>query len=151
MVRVWLLAASAGIVATSAGGGLAAEAQWWRPAMPVVRIDVREAGVPTPTLVLVYGEGGGDPFRSGSLAGDEIASCRTLAGVCTSGPSHNAFHLSSSGRQSVQIRWLNGDGKPTIGAVMWEGRGHPRQVDLRCDLGATDPHAACSIVRVVDE
>lgn len=150
MNRVWLLAAAMGALVTGAGGGIAAEAGWWGPSMPVVRIDVKEASVPTPTLVLVYGEAGGKSGGPRDLSSGQIASCRTLAGVCATAPAGNAFHVGGMRRQSLQVRWLNADGQAALGGVVWEGSGYPRELDLRCDLTVSDPQAACSIVRVQD-
>ena len=145
MTRVWHVAIAVAGLAMG-GASIASEAQWWGPVMPAVRIDVAEAGVPTPTLVLVYGED--RDLDHPGIAGDQIASCQTLAGTCSSVAGHSALHLAGAGRQSLQIRWLNGDGRPVISGVTWDGPGYPAQLDLRCDLGASDPRKACALVRV---
>ncbi|UYY58859.1 hypothetical protein [Sphingomonas sp. S2-65] len=145
MIRVWHVAMAVGGLAMG-GGSIASEAQWWRPVMPAVRIDVAEAGVPTPTLVLIYGEG--RELYGPGVAGDQITSCQTLAGTCNAVAGHSALHLAGSSRQSLQVRWLNGDGRPVISGVTWQGSVYPTQVDLRCDLAASDPRKACALVRV---
>lgn len=145
MIRLWLATAAIGGLALDAGVSIASEARWWHPVAPAVRIEVREGAVQAPTLVLVYGAG--DPFRVESLSG-EIASCRTLAGICATAQAGSGFGLSGTRRQSIQVRWLTEDGEPAVGGVVWQGAGVPRRVELRCDLTSRDPHAACSMVRV---
>ncbi|MBB5709027.1 hypothetical protein [Sphingomonas xinjiangensis] len=147
MIRIWDVGTALSGLAMGAGGSIASTSAEWGPAAPAVRIEVTEAGVQTPTLVLVYGASI-DPYRSDRQGSGQIASCQTMAGVCAASPAGTAFRLGGVQGHRLQVRWLDDDGESEVAGVAWKGSGVPRQVDLRCNLAVNDPHTACSIVRV---
>ncbi|MBB3694851.1 hypothetical protein [Sphingomonas sp. BK580] len=118
-----------------------------RPVMPEVVVDVRtpQGGRNSP-LMLIYGEAGSDPLRSGTLAPDQrIAQCQTVGSRCVSPAARREFAMPRQGPQSLQIRLFNGAGNPIVGAVTWSGSWHPSQVRLTCDLRITDVRSACAV------
>ncbi len=122
----------------------------WRPVMPAFAI---KANLPVaaprkePTLMLIYGEEGTDPMRSGTLARDQrISNCILDTGLCASSPARHELHADGPHAQSLQIRLLGPAGNPIIGAVTWNGPAHPSRVRLACDFRVTDPRKACTVL-----
>jgi hypothetical protein len=133
------------------GGAGYAAATGWRHSVPQVIIDVRIAdAVPkSPTLLLIYGEEGSDPFTKGAGRGDiRITSCNTRGALCISPPSQKEYLPGPEKPQSLQVRLFNGNGNPIIGGVRWVGSWHPDRIRVTCDLRLADVQKSCAISEV---
>ncbi len=119
--------------------------------MPAIVVEMKSgnAVITAPELLLIYGEKGSDPFRSGTLAPDQrISACRSSGTQCISRAARNEFLTEGAREQSLQVRLLNGRGNPIIGAVTWSGAAYPKRVTLACDLEIVDAHRACQVVKI---
>jgi len=133
------------------GGAGYAAATGWRHSVPEFIIDFRpaDAAPETPTLLLIYGEEGSDPFIEGSGRADiRVTDCETRGALCIS-PSFRKEYLPGPKKpQSLQVRILNGNGNPIIGGVRWVGSWHPDRVRVTCDLRLADVRRSCVISEV---
>lgn len=107
------------------GGAGYAAATGWRHSVPEFIIDFRtaDAAPETPTLLLIYGEEGSDPFIEGSGRADiRVTDCETRGALCIS-PSFRKEYLPGPKKpQSLQVRILNGNGNPiTLGHQAGDG------------------------------
>jgi hypothetical protein len=154
MKRYFNVLVGIGVLAFAAVATFAAAHAYWRPAMPALVVDLkakpREA-LP-PSLLLIYGDRGSDPLRSGTLAPDDHLSDCSLplshdAGraTCVSRSARREFHSVGTQRQSLQIRALNGHGNPIIGGLAWDGPAFPSAVKVQCDLSIADPGRSCTL------
>ncbi|MCA1198019.1 hypothetical protein K9B35_08575 [Sphingomonas sp. R647] len=136
------------IFALLMGGTALAAARSWRPVMPDVVVDVRTADNDqnAPSLMIIYGENGSDPFLEGVLGAERrISACKTVGSLCVSKAARNELGSTRARRQSLQIRLANGKGNPVVGGVEWVGAAHPQQVRVICDLRIKDARKSCSL------
>ncbi len=134
-----------------AGSAYGASKNLWRPAMPEISVQFRPADTSDkpPELMLIYGDDGSDPFRSGTLAADQhVNNCRTVNSLCMSRAGRKEFGLPPIRQQSLQIRLFNGNGNPIIGGVRWTGPAHPSQIVVTCDRRVSDVRKSCAVLRV---
>ena len=134
------------------GGSAYAAVQSWRPVMPEFVVDIRTAdgADKTPSLMLIYGENGSDPFLGGNLGADRrISGCRTIGALCVSRAARKEFGAVNERSQSLQVRLFTGKGNPIVGGVSWTGSWHPRQVRVTCDLRVTDVRRSCAVSEVI--
>jgi hypothetical protein len=147
MVKLSSVAAIAlGITASCITYG--AKGLYWRPVMPNVVIQARDAKAfdGASQLMVIYGERGRDPLRSGTLASDErVAGCQIANGLCVSSAARHEFKLGFSRQQSLQIRRIDGHGNPIVAAIVWRGPAYPSRVRLTCDVRAQDVNRSCEI------
>ena len=132
------------------GTGYAAATNW-RHSVPKFMIDVRTADTApkTPTLLLVYGEKGSDPFHEGSGRGDiRITQCETRGSLCVSPAFRKEYLPGEEQPQSLQIRLFTGNGNPIVGGVRWVGSWHPDRVRVMCDLRLSDVRRSCAVSKV---
>lgn len=143
------LAIAAGAAVLSAGGAIAAT-NYWRPAMPQFEVELQNAPKPDRArLMLIYGDNGSDPIRSGTLRPDQhVSDCASSRQMCLSLPGRQALRSGSERRQSLQLRSFNGNGNPIIGAVTWIGPAYPSRVRVACDLSNKDVGASCRVEKV---
>lgn len=133
-------------------GSAYAAVRSWRPVMPEFIVDVRTAdgADAAPSLLLIYGENGSDPFLGGNLGPDRrISDCLTSGSLCVSRAARNEFGAIAERPQSLQIRLYTGKGNPIVGGVLWTGPWHPKQVRLICDLRVTDVRKSCAVSEVI--
>ena len=136
------------VMALLVGGSAYAAVQSWRPVVPAFVVDVRTAGGgdKTPSLMLIYGENGSDPFRGGNLGADRrISGCQTVGSLCVSRAARKEFSAIHEGPQSLQIRLFTGKGNPIVGGVSWTGLWHPKRVRVTCDLRIADVRRSCAV------
>lgn len=129
-------------------GAAYAVAQSWRPAMPEVIVNVRVADRDpnVPSLMIIYGENGSDPFRGGSLGAERrISACDPVGSTCISRAGRKGFGATNNKRQSLQIRIVNGEGNPIVGGVEWVSASHPQRVRLTCDLRVKNARKSCVV------
>ncbi len=141
-----------GIVAMLVGGTAYAAVHHWRHVMPEVVVDVRSAynGKKAPSLMIIYGEDGSDPFRNGPLNKDQrISQCQTVGSLCVSKVARKELSGIGERSQSLQIRLFNGNGNPIIGGLHWTSSLHPKQVRVTCDLHITEVRNACAVSGVM--
>lgn len=139
------------VVVMLIGGSAYAAVQSWRPVMPEFVVDVRTAdgADKTPSLMLIYGEHGSDPFHAGNLGADRrISGCRTVGSLCVSRAARNEFGAVIERPQSLQVRLSTKGGNPIVGGVSWSGSWHPRQVRVTCDLRVTDVRKSCAVLEI---
>lgn len=147
---VTTIGAAVAAVLFISGSGYAA-AMNWRHSVPEFVIDVRTAdGEPkAPTLLLVYGDKGSDPFHEGSGRRDiRITQCKTAGSLCVSPLFRKEYLPGGEGPQSLQIRLYNGNGNPVVGGVRWTGPWHPDHVRVTCDLRLSDVRRSCTVSEV---
>jgi len=139
-------------IALLLGGSTYAAVQSWRPVMPEFIVGIRPADgrVRTPSLMLIYGENGSDPFLGGNLGADRrVSGCRTTGAICVSPAARKEFGAIDDRQQSLQVRLFNGKGNPIIGGVRWTGAWHPEQVRVTCDLRITDVRKSCAVSEII--
>jgi len=133
------------------GTGYAA-AMNWRHSVPEFLIDVRASHQTprAPTLLLIYGEKGSDPFHEGSGRGDiRVTECTTRGSLCVSPVFRKEYLLGAEQPQSLQIRLFTGHGNPIIGGVRWISSWHPERVRVTCDLRRSDVRRSCAVSEVI--
>ena len=128
----------------------AAKDLYWRPVMPAVVVQTGgEVPGTASQLLVIYGEQGRDPLRSGTLAADErIAGCVIAGGVCKSSAARHELKLGLPRRQSLQIRRIDGNGNPIVGYVVWRGPAFPRTVRMSCDLRTPHLSRSCQVMAI---
>jgi hypothetical protein len=128
----------------------AARDLYWRPVMPAVVVQTGdELSGAASQLIVIYGEHGRDPLRSGTLAADErIAGCEIADGICMSRAARHELKLGLPRRQSLQIRRIDGHGNPVVGYVVWRGAAFPRSVRMSCDLRMPDVSRSCRVAAI---
>ena len=140
------------VVVMLVGSSAYAAVQSWRPVMPEFVVDVRRAdgGDEAPSLMLIYGENGSDPFREDNLgAGRRISGCQTIGSLCVTHAARKEFGAIYERPQSLQIRLFTGNGNPIVGGVSWTGSWHPKQVRVTCDLRITEVRKSCAVSAVI--
>lgn len=140
------------LAATVIGGTSYTIAQHWRSVIPEIDVDVRPSklgGKPV-SLMIIYGERGGDPFRDENLRlGQRIAHCQAVGSHCVSKAGRREFGAIAQQPQSLQVRLFDGNGNRIVGGANWTGFSHPQHVEIICDLGIRDVRSACVIAQVI--
>ena len=148
-MRLTWLATGLATTVLLAGGALAATTHWG-PAMPQIRVDLRNGPDAVPTsLLLVYGDDGSDPFRDGALARNQhISNCTPSGTHCVALAGRRTLRSGLERRQSLQLRKLDGAGNPIIGGVSWNGPAYPSEVRVSCDLRMRDVAKTCHVEKI---
>lgn len=150
-MRRLTIASAATIAVVVAAASTAAARAYWKPVMPAIAVEMKLGGavITAPNLLLIYGEQGSDPFRSGTLAPDQrISNCTASGILCISRAARNEFLTDGARKQSLQVRLFNGRGNPILGAVTWSGPAFPKSVTLACDFKITDVHHTCKVSKI---
>ena len=128
----------------------AARDLYWRPVMPAVVVETGNKNTGGASqLMVIYGEHGRDPLRTGTLAADEcIAGCEITDGACVSSAARHELKLGLPRQQSLQVRRIDGRANPVIGYVVWRGPAFPRTVRISCDMTTPDLRRSCRLTAI---